>query len=592
MPDNDGNVLLPLNHTSANTDVCVTIDGDGCFIEAHQDKKPVNICIPCTEDSASRAGLVIEAHPLHDQLGYLATDENKFNKYLKLLSEWRGYHPKVEAVYRYIASGTLLNDLSEWKIEKKDAKTFIRFRVVIPYDLYPDIWKDPSLIQAWQDYCSQVDLKEKVLCYTLGTRLTPALKHPKGVHNPYNAKLISCNDETNFTYKGRFTSPEQANAISVEASHKAHAMLKYLVSTQGYKCDSQAIVAWAIDDGNEMLDPFATSWNLYGKVVEDDTEKLQDAKSELETNYVRQFCNALGGYGSAKKLGDISRRVAVLALDAATTGRMGITFYQDMNENEYLERLINWHETCSWWLYHDKQECVSAPNADKIIEAVYGEPKGEGYKKIKKLARERLLHNIVCGEPIDRGWVKAAVNRVSQPFSYAKDDKSGGGWDKWGWEAAFNVTCAVVRKFYLKFGEVFSLELDKTNRDRSYLYGRLLAIADRLESRARYLQTGGNDTDKRPTNAVRYMSKFAAKPFRTWNLIFSDQLNPYIQRLDGADWYQLQIDEIMSLFSSGEYERNEPLDGKYLLGYSLQRRALKPKSDDKIKEENNNESDK
>jgi CRISPR-associated protein Csd1 len=262
-----------------------------------------------------------------------------------------------------------------------------------------------------------------------------------------------------------------------------------------------------------------------------------------------------------------------------------------MNENEYLERLINWHETCCWWMRYDGRDCVSAPGADKIIEAVYGEPKGEGYKKIKKQARERLLHNIVCGEPIDRSWVKAAVNRVSQPFSYAKDDKSGGGWDKWGWEAALSVTCAVVRKFFSKDGEAFSLELDKTCNDRSFLYGRMLAIADKIESHARYLQTGGNDTDKRPTNAVRYMSKFAAKPFQTWALIFSDQLNPYIQRLDGAEGYQRQIDEIMSLFNEGDYESNTPLDGKYLLGYSLQRLVLKNKSDEKNIKENNNEPD-
>jgi CRISPR-associated protein Csd1 len=492
-------------------------------------------------------------------------------------------------VYKYISGGTLLNDLSVSKIEKFDAKTFVRFRVDIPNDLYTDIWKDPGLIRAWQEYCSHVDLKDKVLCYTLGKRLTPALKHPKGVHNPYNAKLISCNDEANYTYKGRFTKAGQANSISAEASHKAHAMLKYLVSTQGYKCDTQAIVAWAVDNGDEMHDLFASSWDLYGKVVKDDAGKLQDAKNELETNYARRFRDALGGYGGTRGLGDIKRHVAVLALDSATTGRMGITFYQDLNENEYLERLINWHETCCWWLRYDKRYCISAPSADKIIEAVYGEPKGEGYKKIKKQARERLLHNIVCGEPVDRSWVKAAVNRVSQPFSYAKDDKSGGGWDKRGWEDAFNVTCAVVRKFYSINGEVFSLELDKTCNDRSYLYGRLLAIADRLESHARYLQTGGNDTDKRPTNAVRYMSKFAAKPFQTWALIFSDQLTPYIQRMDGAEWYQRQIDEIMKTFNDGEYESNAPLDGKYLLGYSLQRLALKSKSDEKNIKENNNE---
>ncbi len=42
--------------------------------------------------------------------------------------------------------------------------------------------------------------------------------------------------------------------------------------------------------------------------------------------------------------------------------------------------------------------------------------------------------------------------------------------------------------------EAFSLELDTSCNDRSYLFGRLLAIADKIESYARYLQTGGDDT--------------------------------------------------------------------------------------------------
>jgi CRISPR-associated protein Csd1 len=41
----------------------------------------------------------------------------------------------------------------------------------------------------------------------------------------------------------------------------------------------------------------------------------------------------------------------------------------------------------------------------------------------------------------------------------------------------------------------------------------------------------------------------------------------------------------MNLFLPGEYEDNKPLDGKYLLGYSLERMALKnKKSEDKTNE--------
>ena len=71
----------------------------------------------------------------------------------------------------------------------------------------------------------------------------------------------------------------------------------------------------------------------------------------------------------------------------------------------------------------------------------------------------------------------------------------------------------------------------------------------------------------RATNAIRYMPAFAQRPFRTWKTLFTQQLNPYIQQLDGANWYLNIIQEIMSLFNSGEYECDDALDGKYLLGF-------------------------
>jgi len=289
------------------------------------------------------------------------------------------------------------------------------------------------------------------------------------------------------------------------------------------------------------------------------------------------------GKGNASKLQHSGRRVAVMAMDAATTGRMGITFYQDMDENDYIQRILDWHETCSWIFRYKNQHFISAPSANRIIAAGFGEPKGKNYYKIQKQARERLLYSIVCGQPLDRGWMAAAVARVSQPLAfdnlYSYQSK-----DKWvingTWEHALSVTCAMVRKYYNK-KEDFTLELDKSNTDRSYLFGRLLAIADKIESHARYLQ-GANDTEKRPTNAVRYMSAFSTKPLRTWKVVYG-QLNPYIQRLNGADWYQQQIDEVMALFAPDALT-DAPLDGKYLLGYSLQRLAFKK---DKQEDENN-----
>jgi len=580
-PDDDGNILLPEGHMAANTDVCISIDDEGNFRRADESKQ--NIIIPCNEDSASRAGKVEYPHPLHEQIGYLALDEKKRAAYLSQLDKWCPYHSKVEAVYKYVDGNSLIRDLQESCIKTDDPKLFIRFSVETSVDdLNPNLWKDDTVAAAWQTYCEKTEPEDKTLCYATGGYALSRTKHPKGINPSANsAKLISCNDSTNFTFRGRFAQPEQANAISAIASHQAHAMLRYLIATQGHKCDSQAIVAWAIDDGSAAPNLLSDSLGLYLAAEQTDLEKVIKAQAEIiDIDFAKKLRNAISGMGDAAKLREGSRRVAVIAVDAATTGRMAITFYKDLLENEYIDRVIAWHETCCWWFRGKGIGYVSAPSADRIIAAVYGEPRGENYDKIKKQGRERLLHCILNGERIDAGWLAAAVGRVSNPFSYSKQD---GGWDKYKWEIALSVTCAVAGKHYADRKEKISLVLDKTCNDRSYLYGRLLALADKIESHARYLQTGGNDTDKRPTNALRYMTAFAAKPFRTWVLVYH-QLVPYLQRLDGGEWYRQQIDEIMSIFQEGEYECEKSLDGKYLMGFSLQRRALNTNNDREEKE--------
>jgi len=583
IPDTNGNTLLPPNHMTANTDICVVTDGNGNFLRAYGKKEDaLNIVIPCTEDSAVRTSGIIP-HPLHDQIGYLSSNEKKREAYLLQLEKWSMFHPKAEAVRKYVLNNTLIDDLQSYDI-KFDEKSFVRFAVDMSLDdKTPNLWEDKSVSEAWQRYCEQEQNDNKSLCYITGVEDIIKTKHPKNINSSTgNAKLISCNDETNYTYKGRFTEAEQANAIGDKASHQAHAMLKYLIAAQGYKCDTQAIVAWSVNDGSALPDLFEDSLEIYGDAVNTERETLLETQTELAFDYAKNLASALRGKGNADSLKNINKRVAVIAVDAATTGRMAVTFYKDLSENEYIERVINWHKTCRWHFRGKDKSYVSAPSADRIIAAVYGEPKGEGYSKIKKQARERILNFILNGEIIDKSWLNAAVNRVSNPFSYNKQD---GGWDKYKWDTAVNITCAMTRKYYtdnankINKKEEFSLELEKTRNDRDYLYGRMLAVADKIESHARYLQTGKNDTDKRPTNAVRYISAFATKPFRTWEVIYR-QLVPYIQRLNGGEWYQKQIDEIMSLFKDGEYENDKPLDGKYLMGYSLQRREFNNKNNE------------
>ncbi|MNN56565.1 CRISPR-associated protein [compost metagenome] len=121
------------------------------------------------------------------------------------------------------------------------------------------------------------------------------------------------------------------------------------------------------------------------------------------------------------------------------------------------------------------------------------------------------------------------------------------------------------------------MPLNTESKDRSYLFGRLLAVADVLERGA----LGKDET--RSTNAIRYMNSFAQNPGRTWKTIQAS-LQPYQAKLGTkATYLSKMIDEIADQFKDGEFN-NVPLTEQYLLGFYSQRRELYKK-----KEEDTNE---
>lgn len=111
------------------------------------------------------------------------------------------------------------------------------------------------------------------------------------------------------------------------------------------------------------------------------------------------------------------------------------------------------------------------------------------------------------------------------------------------------------------------MALDLENRERSYLFGRLLAVADKLESDS-YDET---DRNKRITNARRYWQRFSTSPYQTWKVI-EERLRPYIDKLEKgkAVYYQSLMDEILSKFSFEDYTSTKRLEPSYLLGYHNQ----------------------
>ncbi|MDO5424998.1 MAG: type I-C CRISPR-associated protein Cas8c/Csd1 [Eubacteriales bacterium] len=614
----DQPVFLPVYHTTVAAQLTVTIDGNGNFLYAEvvpeEDKRTI---IPVTEKSASRtAG--IEPHPLCDNLKYLSGDYNRYvaekdcsknyGLYMEQLEKWVNSpytHEKVNAIYQYLKKGTLMRDLCEHKVLVLEedgspsvkakiqivsqVEAFVRFRIetgeLPPEDMLEDesgryfaeCWKDRTLQQSYIAYCNSQEGKTG-LSYLTGNIVPISYLHPKKIRNEGDgAKLISSNDETYYTYRGRFQNKEEAFAIGYEDSQKVHNALKWVIRKYGSNYGSMKIVTWEselcrIPDWKSDSDSicrdaeenFDSSW-----MEETENENADDT----DEAGVARFKSALRGY--EKNLSRSSRTI-IMAFDAATPGRLAMMECKDYQSSRYIERLEDWYRRCEWrqeafGKERGRYSYLGMVGIEDAAELLYGtEQNGffsmKGKEDYYKEVAKRWMPCILDGRAIPKDMVWLAVRRASSPVSFKS---------RFLWQRVLGLACSMVKQQYEKeYKEVWTVALDETCTRRDYLYGRLLALADRIEYR-----TYDKD-DGRETNAKRYMCAFSQHPFRTWKVI-EEKLEPYWNRLNAAERlvYQRQMNEIYNQFSIGDFEGDAPLSGLYLLGFHSQAYALQKKKD-------------
>lgn len=126
------------------------------------------------------------------------------------------------------------------------------------------------------------------------------------------------------------------------------------------------------------------------------------------------------------------------------------------------------------------------------------------------------------------------------------------------------------------------MALEPNKKDRSYQYGRLLAVMEKAE-RDTY-----DKEEKRETNAIRLQSVFVKRPAYASKIVLEQLKSAYYPHLSvGAKiYYEGIIGEIMEIISECEPQAiNKPLGETYLLGYYLQKNEFYKKKSDNVDEE-------
>ena len=588
----------PVAHFSKRAHVEIVIDELG---QLRRIKKlgatESSTLIPVTEASLGRAGSKIAPHPLCEETSYCAIDFPDGNKkkqtaYFSNLEKWcqsDQAHQKPKAILAYLKRATLWADLLAEKMiplviegargkEKiSDEKIFVRWRVEASDNLISGTWEDTELIESWTKY-DEINNPKNGVCMVLGEEARIGNNHPKFIrHAGDGAKLISANDSSGFTFRGRFTDDtgQQACGVSYEVTQKAHNALRWLIQRQGHKYGDpkqpQVVVSWAVG-GAPIPDLFGSTLTLMLAGIDATDTPAVIVDTDMGQTYAKRLNLALKGYRARI---DPAEDVVVMGLDSATPGRMAITFYRELTGSEFLARIERWHSDFAWHQNFGKDKhFVGAPAPRDIAEAGYATRIGTTGElrvdeKFLKTVVERLLPCIVDGQPIPKDIVSCVIRKVSNRV----------GLKHWEWEKFLGIACGLYRGAFKNEGYEMALETDRRSRD--YLYGRLLALAENIENYALTKAESG-----RETTAARFMQRFADRPASTWRTI-ELALSPYKSRLNSSDkgkGFLIKrmrvVDEILCLFEPEDFLRDSKLSGEFLLGYHCQRQVLNPPKPD------------
>ena len=610
--DTDGakgdGALLPVGFVQKKIKYNIIFSPSGEFVTAQLIPDGEQSCaVPSSPQAEARASSKCAPFPLAEQLKYLISGKGSkyFDSYVAQLETWcaEEHAPNcLHVLLDYLKKKTLYADLaavsgfklkyykdeSDTKGDGADAKSFACFSIEYP-DSENRLWMRRDVRESWARRLAAMTGEQTTLCYVTGLQLPAMENHPKVQGN---AKLISAKDDDfPFQFRGRFVADRSAATVSGLASSKAHSALRWLLNHQGFQKYGMNFVGWYTD-----------------KPALGDDEDGERLTPDTFESYINALFSAVQGYEKNWKvesdlddLTDEARaamdEVVILGLQAATDGRMSVTYEQELPGNVFIDHVERWRIACRWQMPHQEgladdrpptwREICEAVMGIKAVKTALGDTKAE--KAATKLMRDlqlRLLHCVVEAEALPRNMVEAAFHRAVQPLAFT-DSK--GRWNDWSWSKCVAVACAMIRKYEIdrhiarlraEHRPVPPLEtlasqpvLDVSNTERDYLYGRLLAVAHKLE------QDASNDSR---TNAVRMMARFVQRPDTVWPQMYA-KLIPYLNTLGSqsaegrtrtAHGYQCLLGQIEGLFRPKDIDSIGELSYSFLLGFSAQTREL------------------
>ena len=620
-------VLLPLYHsniTALKNDVLkVTLNENGDLLSADFAADGEVHIFPITEDSVARSS-GIASHPLEDKMQYCIAeiaDTDKFKAYMEEFNSFYEYVNNEEvktfltAIKRFLSNeqnyDMILSKLPLRDIKKAEKgekgkgageiqyanekgaavqydfkNTFLSFTVKCQDNKYLKVNTFHGLHNEFIRYTDETSIANcnQGICNISGNREAITYKH-RGLMG--NAKVVSVSNNKE-TYFGRFNEGSDIIKIGRKSSEKIHLMLKFLLENRNsniHLAGSLFLANWFSGDIQNSIG-FDISKTEFDDYMDDE---MQTPVSEKNREIGKLFIKG------SEKLNPFDKYYVML-VDKSSNGRISLKYYNEMQNSQLKENLEAWQDKYIWEKKNFKKNLYYpwVPTLKKILLAAYGiekegklitrdKVKKENKEGFSKAQFQKLVIALLEGRSVPSNIKNALAQNIRNRQRYDKT-----------WNDVLTVSLAILSEGKKEDNEM----REKDCQTRSYLYGRLLSVYDKLENDVLWdknkKQGLGKSSAIRATNAERYWNAFVNKPYTMMETLErstrycveymkSNGLGGFFKTMDEAK------DEILKLLDTEENRKkiNAQLDSDFIFGYYAQKKEFFTKKEKEVKEEDN-----
>lgn len=622
--DSSSACIVPIYHDSFSSSKYkvyeILLDENGNYISGDFLPPGEFLIFPVTTKSASRTQNK-EPRPLCDKLFYMLNDvkscefsptyENYIDGCYQYLVENKVKCPSYRAIYKYLKKKSLKSDIIKEIGENPDTKIdndnimikrkkidinklFISFAVRTKERGVITTSRDVELHRLYINYLKSLDETDQEICDVSGTKMPCITKH-KSLFD--TRKLISSNID--WFYKGRFNKENQIFHIGVEVSQKIHNLLAYLINNRCYNwqiSESASVLSWMTTD---LSRDSRILWQDH--IIENQGELLD---SDLDYSDIDDFLGGkraqkINSYFSGQKFlkqGFYDENFCILFLETNSKGRVSVRHFEKFKQAEANFNIQKWYVDLAVRKKDKKENKMInvAPSIEKLVTFLYGRLQSEKEinssndiftlksDAIKKNFIERFLICLIRRQKMPDDIVQRATNNLFNRYVYGKY------WNEALWRGVSIIKKHKIDIGELKVGKKGELIMEES---RSFLYGRLVAIYEKIEKEAVYVS--GNDL-KAKTNVETYWQMIRIRPLRLVNIL-ADRILPYRETLikKGREKRVFYFDNLLTEIYAKLYEieknlsniQSERVGDDFIFGYHIQRQELYLKKQNNDKEE-------